>query len=221
MVRKVSLLAVILLFSCMCLWSAPETSGGTVGFVYGNQVSSIDFNVMPRVGMEFRDSENNVLIVSKTNGNVVVFDRISTLSPVREGDILESNGRQHTVFSRVSLSNALVGYGVSTILHPVRPIALAGLTYEGGRVFAAVGLETDVSFSKLWDNSFTFIEDGGVLGWCALGAFMTPSIGFVCSYGLSYRHYIGAFRWELGVSWLKGTGGFLQNQPFLGIGVSL
>lgn len=215
MTKKTILLLLVLLFATACTWCA------TVGYVYGNQVSSVDFDEPPKVGTMFKDSKNNVLIVSKSLENVVVFDRISTFSSVEEGSELTNEGRQHSIFARFSLKNALVGYSVSTVLHPVRPIVMAGFTFTTKRVFVSVGLEADVILSKLWDTSFTFVEDGGILGWCALGAFVYPTFSFACSYGIAYRHYIGAFRWELGVSWLRGTNSLLYRLSFLGLGVSI
>ncbi len=213
--RKALVLFLLLLVAVSGVWCA------TVGYVYGNQVSSVDFDVPPKVGTKFVDSNNNVLIVAKSLEKAVVFDRISTSSSVEEGSALIYKGRDHSVFARVSMANALVGYSVSTILHPIRPIVLAGFTYSTKRLFVSAGLEADVILSNLWDSSFTFIEDGGVLGWCTLGAFVLPSISFACSYGLAYRHYIGSFRWELGLSWLRGVGSLLYKTPYIGLGVSL
>lgn len=213
--RKALVLFLLLLVSVSSVWCA------TVGYVYGNQVSSVDFDVPPKVGAKFVDSNNNVLIVAKSLEKAVVFDRISTSSPVEEGSALTYKGRDHSVFARVSLANALVGYSVSTALHPVRPVVLVGFTYSTKRLFVSAGLEADVILSNLWDSTFTLIEDGGVLGWCTLGAFVLPSVAFACSYGVAYRHYIGSFRWELGASWLRGTGSILYKTPYIGLGVSI
>jgi len=213
--RKALVLFLLLLVAVSGVWCA------TVGYVYGNQVSSVDFDVPPKVGTKFVDSNNNVLIVAKSLEKSVVFDRISTSSSVEEGSALIYKGRDHSVFARVSMANALVGYSVSTVLHPIRPIVLAGFTYSTKRLFVSAGLEADVILSNLWDSSFTFIEDGGVLGWCTLGAFVLPSFSFACSYGVAYRHYIGSFRWELGLSWLRGVGSLLYKTPYIGLGVSL
>ena len=215
MVRKAFLLFLMFLATVSSVWCA------TIGYVYGNQVSSVDFDVPPKVGTVFKDSKNNVLIVAKSLEKAVVFDRISTSSPVEEGSALTYKGRDHSIFARVSLANALVGYSVSTALHPVRPVVSAGFTYSTKRLFVSAGFEADVILSNLWDSSFTFIEDGGVLGWCTLGAFVLPSVAFACSYGVAYRHYIGSFRWELGVSWLRGTGSILYKTPYIGLGVSI
>lgn len=215
MVRKAFLLFLMLLATVSSIWCA------TIGYVYGNQVSSVDFDVPPKVGTVFKDSRNNVLIAAKSLEKAVVFDRISTSSPVEEGSALTYKGRDHSIFARVSLANAIVGYSVSTVLHPVRPVVLAGFTYSTKRLFVSMGLEADVILSNLWDSTFTFIEDGGVLGWCTVGAFVLPSVSFACSYGLAYRHYIGSFRWELGVSWLRGTGSILYKTPYIGLGVSI
>lgn len=215
MVRKAFLLFLMLLATVSSVWCA------TIGYVYGNQVSSVDFDVPPKVGTKFVDSNNNVLIVAKSLEKAVVFDRISTSSSVEEGSALTYKGRDHSVFARVSLANALVGYSVSTALHPMRPVAMVGFTYSSRKVFVSVGLEADVILSNLWDSTFTLIEDGGVLGWCTLGAFVLPSFSFACSYGVAYRHYIGSFRWELGVSWLRGTGSILYKTPYIGLGVSI
>ena len=213
--RKALVLFLLLLVAVSGVWCA------TIGYVYGNQVSSVDFDVPPKVGTKFVDSNNNVLIVAKSLEKTIVFDRISTSSPVEEGSALTYKGRDHSVFARASMANALVGYSVSTVLHPVRPVVLAGFTYSTKRLFVSAGLEADVILSNLWDSSFTFIEDGGVLGWCTLGAFVLPSLSFACSYGVAYRHYIGSFRWELGLSWLRGTGSLLYKTPYIGLGVSL
>ncbi len=236
MTKKTFALLFLLLFSLSFVWCE------SIGYVYGNQVSSVDFEVLPKKGTMFKDSKNNVLIVEQSTENVVIFDRLSTRSKVEIGDSLKEKGRMHTIFARASLVNASIGYSFSTALYPIRPVFLCGFTFKSllslgssdststnsssssssvtNRIFVTAGFETDVLFSNLWDTSFTLVEDGGITGWCTVGAFVYPNIEFACSYGFSYRHYIGSFRWEVGLSCLRGVNLKYYNS-FVGIGVFL
>ena len=243
MTKKAVSLLVFILVSLSCIWSA------SVSYVYGNQVSSIDFEVPPRVGTMFKDSKNNVLIVANNSEKVVVFDRLSTNSKVEIGDNLKDEGRMHTFFARASFINASIvsiGYSFSTALYPIRPVLLCGFTFNPlvslgssnststnsstsngsssssstTRIFVTAGLETSVLFSNLWDTTFTLVEDGGINGWCTAGVFVYPNVEFACSYGFSYRHYIGSFQWEIGLSWLRSLT-FKYYTSFVGFGVFL
>jgi len=227
MAKKFFLLFVFFLFFSACIFSA------TVGYVYGNQISSVDFEELPKAGTVFKDSENNILVVGQSLENVVVFDKLSTHSKTKVGDTLIDNGRLHTIFVRASLHTATLGYSFTTSFYPLRPVVLGGFTFGKSatfRSYVALGLETHVLFSNLWDSSFTLVEDGGLNGWCTFGAFVYPQVGFACSYGIAYRHYIRQFSWELGVSWLRGiinykstgtTSTIKYNTTFIGIGICL
>ncbi len=235
MTKKTFAILLFILISLSCAWCA------SIGYVYKNQVSSIDFEVPPKAGTIFKDSKNNVLIVANSSENVVVFDRLSTNSKVEIGDNLKEKGRMHTIFARASFVNTSivsVGYSVSTALYPIRPVLLCGFTFKPllslgsfgsttastssstTKVFVTAGFETSFLFSTLWDTSFTLVEDGGINGWCTAGVFVYPNVEFACSYGFSYRHYIGSFQWEVGLSWLRSVS-LKYYTSFVGVGVFL
>ena len=218
--KRLVIFILILASSLSFVWS------DSVSFVYGNTVSSVDFQTLPKVGTVFKDENNNVLIVSSSNEKAVVFEKISTHSQVEVGSQLTRKGHQHLLFLRTSLNHTSLGYSISTSLYPLRPLVLTGVaysqknkTYEG--FYFTLGFESDIVLSKLWDTQFTLIEDGGITGWCTAGVLVKNAAYFVSSYGLSYRHYLGSFRWELGMSFLQGSYGFKFSSAFLGLGASL
>jgi hypothetical protein len=198
----------------------------TVSSVYNNVVASEDFNELPRVGTQFKDDKNNVLIVNSSSEKVVIFDKISTRLPVEVGSKLTYAGNQHLLFLRTSLNQTSLGWSVSTALYPLKPLVLTGVTYSFNYksfdgVYLTAGFETDVPLSKLWDTSFTLIEDGGIVGWCAAGILIKNNVAFVCTYGLSYRHFVGTFRWEVGYTCIESPNKLKYSSVFLGVGVSL
>lgn len=218
--KRLAVLVLILVSILNLAWSA------TVSSVYENIVASEDFEGLPKVGTQFKDDKNNVLIVNSNSEKVVVFDKISTRSPVEVGSKLTYSGHQHLLFLRASLNHVSLGWSFSTVLYPLKPLVLVGSafsfkykTFDG--VYVTAGFESDVVLSKLWNTSFTLIEDGGILGWCTAGILINKDISFVSCYGLSYRHFIGAFRWELGFSWVQASNNFKYYSPFVGVGVSL
>lgn len=218
--KRLAVLVLLLVSILSFAWSA------SVSFVYGNVVSSVDFQELPKVGMQFKDENNNILIVSKSNENVVVFDRISTRSNVEVGSKLTHHGNQNLLFLRASLNHVSLGWSVSTVLYPLKPLVLIGVafsfkskSYEG--VYLTAGFESDVVLSKLWDTHFTLIEDGGVTGWCTAGILLNKKVYFVSCYGLSYRHFINSFRWELGLSCIQVPNNLKHYSSFVGFGLSL
>ena len=219
MKKRLAVLVLILSFALSFVWSA------SVSFVYGNTVSSIDFEEFPKVGTVFKDEKNNVLIVNSSSEKAVVFDKISTRSTVEVGSELTNCSSQQLVFLRTSMNHTSIGYSRSTAFYPLRPVVLAGFaysltskSYDG--LYLTAGLESDVVLSKLWDTSFTLIEDGGVIGWCTAGILVKNGVSFVGSYGLAYRHYIGDIRWEAGYQWLQSSD-LKYSSGFLGVGMSL
>ncbi len=218
--KRLSVIVLILFSVLSFAWSA------SISYVYGNTVSSVDFEELPKVGTLFKDNNNNVLIVSNSSEKVVVFDRISTRSNIEVGSQLTSCGRQNLFFLRTSLNHASLGWSVSTNLYPLKPLVLTGAAFSFksnsfNGVYITVGFESDVVLSKLWNTHFTLIEDGGFTGWCTAGVLLKDSVSFVCCYGLSYRHFIGSFRWEVGLSWIQVPNGLKSYSPFVGVGVSL
>ena len=218
--KRLAVVILILVISLSFVWSA------SISYVYGNTVASVDFENLPKVGTIFKDDKNNVLIVSHSNEKAVVFEKISTHSQLEVGSPLTEKGRQQLLFLRASLNHTSLGYSLSTSLYPLRPLVLTGVayslknkTYDG--FYFTLGFESDIVLSKLWDTQFTLIEDGGFTGWFSAGILVKTSVYFVSSYGLSYRHYLGPFRWEVGMSFLQGSYGFKYSSTFLGLGVSL
>ncbi len=222
MIKRLALLVLILASSLSLVWSttAPKAS---INYVYGNSVASDTFEELPKVGTIFTDDKNNVLIVRDSNENVVVFDKISTRSTVEVGSTLTEKGLQKLLFLRASMNHAEVGYSMSTLLYPLKPLALSGVAYSKtfDGVYFTLGFESDVVLSKLWDSNFTLIEDGGITGWCTAGVLVKKGVTFACLYGLSYRHYIGTLRWELGYESLHASQELKYSSAFLGVGISL
>lgn len=218
--KRLAVLVLILASALSFVWS------DSISFVYGNSVSSVDFETLPKVGTVFKDEKNNVLIVSSSSEKAVVFDKISTRSSIEVGSQLTKKGLQQLLFLRGSMNHACLGYSLSTPLYPLKPLALTGIAYSSNFTsydgfYLTLGFETDVALSKLWDTSFTLIEDGGFTGWCTAGVLVKKSVCFCSAYGLSYRHYLGPFRWEIGISCLQGVYGFKYVSGFVGAGVSL
>ena len=233
MTKRLVILILILASVLSPAWSAStshaSTDYATIGYVYGNAVASVDFKELPSVGTLVIDEENNILIVRDSSEKAVIFDKISTRSSIKVGNRLASLGYQHIIFLRASLNHVSLGYSLSTVLYPLKPLALVGISYPtitsnalayDGAYFT-LGFESDVVLSRLWDTSFTLLEDGGIMGWCTAGVFVKDKVSFVICYGLSYRHFIGNFRWELGLSWVKGSNSIRYYSPFVGVGVSL
>ncbi len=218
--KRLSVVVLILLFVLNFAWCA------SISYVYGNTVSSVDFEELPKVGTLFKDNNNNVLIVSNSSEKIVVFDKISTRSNIEVGNQLTSYGRQNLVFLRVSLNHASLGWSVSTVLYPLKPLVLTGAVFSFksnsfNGFYITAGFESDVVLSKLWNTHFTLIEDGGFTGWCTAGVLLNDKVSFVSCYGLSYRHFIGSFRWEVGMSWIQVPNDTKYYSPFVGVGVSL
>ncbi len=218
--RRLAVLVLILVSVVALAYSA------SVGFVYGNSVSSVDFSELPKVGRVFKDEANNVLIVNSSTEKVVVFDKISTHSPIEVGSKLSYAGPQNLLFLRASLNQTSLGWSISTVLYPLKPLVLTGVaysfrtkTFDGGYITA--GFESDVPLSKLWDTGFTLIEEGGITGWVTAGILIKNKVSFVSNYGLSYRHFVGSFRWEIGFSCIESPNNLKYSSTFLGVGVSL
>ncbi len=218
--KRLTLLVLIFVSFLSCAWSA------SISFIYGNTVSSVDFKELPKVGTVFKDDNNNVLIVSKSTKNAVVFDKISTHSNMEVGSKLTKYGHQNLLFLRASLNHVSLGWSISTVLYPLKPLVLTGTAFSfNSKLFngfyLTAGFESDIVLSKLWSTNFTLIEDGGITGWCTAGILLSNNASFISCYGFSYRHFIGSFKWELGFSWIEVPNGLRYYSPFVGIGVSL
>lgn len=218
--KRLTLLVLVLISVLSFTW------GASISFIYGNTVSSVDFDELPKVGTKFKDENNNILIVSSSSEKVVVFDKISTRSTMEVGSKLSSYGHQNLLFLRGSLNHASLGWSISTVLYPLKPLVLAGAAYSFkaktfNGIYVTAGFESDIVLSKLWNTNFTLIEDGGITGWCTAGALFNNSVSFISCFGLSYRHFIGSFRWELGFSWIEVPNKLRFYSPFVGVGVSL
>ncbi|MBR2281293.1 MAG: hypothetical protein IJ863_01575, partial [Spirochaetales bacterium] len=123
-----------------------------------------------------------------------------------------------------SLGYSFASYSITAPTYPFCPVVLVGASYGdvlGSSVVALAGLDVMVPIARLWDSGNTFIENGKIIGWGAVGASFSSAVTFASGYGFSYRHNIGFFNWEVGASWLllSGIGGVFS--PYVGVGLSL
>ena len=81
------------------------------------------------------------------------------------------------------------------------------------------GIGVTFPIARLWDSSNTFIQNGKLASWCAAGVSIGSSVTFASTYGFAYRHSLGTFHWDLGVSWMYRTGTSNLASPYLGAGV--
>ena len=214
-VRRSALVFVFCIFLCCGLYA------GTVGYVYGNNVSSADMAGVPR-GQVCTDSDGNILITRKTAGDIVMFDRLVTRTAIQRGSELTERGPFISLTARGGLNNALVTFGMTTPLYPFSPIVMAGVTYgkeAGTTALVLAGAEVAVPLARLWDASNTFVVNGRFTGAGAVGVAIGSSVRFASCYSFGFRHSIGTFCWEAGFSWLKVSSNGSHWTPYAGIGV--
>ena len=192
--------------------------------MYGNSISSDDFEDIPAKGQIYTDENGNVLAVRNVYGNVVAFDKLISRNDYTVGSALNERACLKSIGVHASLYNAFVDFSVSTTLYPFYPIAMVGVDYRNPSqlaFLALAGIGTSANLASLWDLGITFIENGKIKAWCALGAEIGTSISFACSYGVTYSHNIGSFRWEVGVCDLCAIGRADELSACLGLGVDL
>lgn len=204
-----------------CILLCCSLYAGTVGYVYGNNVSSADMGYVPR-GQVYTDPDGNILITRKTTGDIVMFDRLVTRTAIQRGSELTKRGPFVSVTARGGLNNALVTFGMTTPLYPFSPIVMAGVTYgkeAGTTALVLAGAEVAVPLARLWDATNTFVVNGRFIGEGAIGVAIGSSVSFASCYGFGYRHSIGTFCWEAGFSWLRVSATKSLWTPYAGIGV--
>lgn len=213
MVKKVLLFAAVLL-------SLFSLEAASVSYVYRNNISSIDFDEKPKKGILYSPGNGSLLITSGTAGDAVLFDKIYTAKQdIKAGDKLVKKGRAFHLGVEATLRNAFVRATLSTGLYPLNLTALCGTTFSG-RPFAGAGLDVFVPLSLLFSTKFTLLEDASVNGWCTLGASFKP-VEFSVLWGVTYRHFIKRFYWEVGVGNMNSVSQKNSLSPVFGLGVLL
>lgn len=192
------------------------------------------------------------------NYTVVEFDKLISRSGYQEGSELRRRGAVQSVYAVVGLNHSLLGYSFTSFLYPFYPVVMVGAGYDipglnfsvasGVDVLALAGVAVAVPIARMWDFDNTFIENGKISGYFAAGVAVPAfadavsssastslsDVTFAMSYGVSYRHNIGHFRWEVGVFWLYkygatiGGGGSTGSSgagakisPYIGFGVDI
>ena len=218
--RKSILISLLLFVFMECAFC------GSITYVYGNSISSVDIGDDYGRGQVFTDSSSNVLVLKRIyrndEGPVAVFDKLISRGPYRRNDVLVPRGALNSITMTGSLDSALISWNMTTSLYPVQPLAVVGVTYGKDSDFgflALAGAKVNVPLARLWDVGNTFIVNGKLSGWGAAGIGIGSSVTFACSFGFSYRHNAGSFSWELGASWLSVLGKTSALSPYLGIGV--
>lgn len=196
---------------------------GNLDYVFGNNLSSVSFEEKPSAGSVFCDENGNVLIARRYPSDATVFDIRYSKGPYERGCSLTSRGPVNTIGIMGGTKFALASYSVTTSWYPLEPLAVAGIDYSSGGVSALVGagFRIVVPLANLWDAQFTMIQNGKFTGWCALGADIGSSVNFASIWGISYRHNLSSFYWELGYSRLDRPSALKVSSPYLGIGVDL
>ena len=213
--RRISVALLFCLVLCCTLYA------GTVGYVYGNNVSSADMGDVAR-GQVFTDPDGNILIARKTAGDIVMFDRLVSVGEIRKGSSLEERGPLFTVTAWGGLNHALASFGMTTPLYPFSPVVMAGVTYgreTGTLALVLAGAEVAVPLARLWDSGSTLVRNGKFTGTGAVGVAIGSSVLFASCYSFGYRHNIGTFCWEAGASWLRASDSISLWTPYAGIGV--
>jgi len=229
-------LALVALLSIAVL----SLGASSITFVYGSNISSIDMDEDVGNGQIFTDESGNVLAVksvlrdvpygAKEPGDVVLFDKIISKGPYEVGSTLTRRGPLHSIGAFVGMYHFLAGYSFSCGLYPVYPVVMGGVGYDLGSVFSGgsfsftgalvmAGIGVTFPIARLWDSSNTFIQNGKLASWCAAGVSIGSSVTFASTYGFAYRHSLGTFHWDLGVSWMYRTGTSNLASPYLGAGV--
>ena len=214
--RKLTAVLVIAMVLCFSLHA------GTVGYVYGNNISSVDMDGASR-GQVYRDEGGNVLIVRKVSADVVMFDKLMSRAAYLRGSGLVRRGPVFTITAGGGMNHALARFSMTTAIYPFSPLAMAGVTYGkagGNMVLALAGVDVTVPLARLWDSGNTFIENGKFVGYGTAGAAIGKEVKFASCYGLCYRHNLGFLCWEAGFSWLSILGMSTIWTPYAGVGVS-
>lgn len=213
--RKAAAVIAIALLCC-------QLFAGTVRYVYGSSISSDDFETLPKKGQLFEDDNRSVLAVRDISNGVVVFDKLISRGSSAVGDLLSPRGAIKSLTLRATLDYSVLSFSLSSV-YPLELSFSAGVDYRksGIAVFVLSGARTGVCLSRLWDTSNTFIRNGRLVAWCEVGAQVYDSVAFAVSYGTSYCHNIGSFRWELGFSNLSVLGRESSSALCLAVGVDI
>lgn len=192
------------------------------------------------------------------NYTVVEFDKLISRSGYQEGSELRRRGAVQSVYVVAGLNHSLLGYSFTSFLYPLYPVVMVGAGYDipglnfsassGVDVLALAGVAVAVPIARMWDFDNTFIENGKISGYFAAGVAVPvfadavsssastslSDVTFAMSYGVSYRHNIGHFRWEVGVFWLYEYGATVgvvgsigssgvgaKISPYIGFGVDI
>lgn len=211
-------IAVSILLTLICI----PLFAGSIRYVYGNSISSNDFSEPPKIGDLFISDCGNVLAVKALYEDIVVFDKLITRGPYRNGDELVARKALNSMSLLGTLDFAIATYGLSTRMYPLSPMAVVGVDYRNGlSALVMAGVRIHVCLAGLWDGMSTFIQNGKVNAWCALGSSISSEVDFACTYGVTYSHNIGMFRWEAGVSDLEVLGKPNSFGFCLGLGVDV
>ena len=210
---------VVSLLSCLVLCCS--LYAGTVGYVYGNNISSADMAGVAR-GHVYTDSDGNILITRKTAGEIVMFDILVSRTGIQKGSELTGRSSFKTLSAWGGLNHTVASFSMTTGLYPFNPIVMVGVTYgneTGTMALILAGAEVVVPLARLWDSSNTLIRNGKFTGSGAVGVGMGSSTMFASNYCFGYRHNIGTFCWEAGFSWLRLSDSISVWTPYAGIGV--
>ena len=204
-----------------CLALCCSLSAGTVGYVYGNNVSSADMAGVAR-GQVYTDPDGNILITRKTAGEIVMFDILVSRTGIQKGAELTSRGPFMTVTARGGINHTLASFSMTIPLYPFNPIVMVGVSYgkeTGTKALVLAGAQVIVPLARLWDSSGTLIRNGKFTGTGAIGAAFGSPTMFACCYSFGYMHNIGTFCWEAGFSWLRLSDYVSVWTPYAGVGV--
>lgn len=211
-------LAVSILVALFCI----PLFAGSIRYAYGNNISSDDFESLPLVGSIYTDDSDNVLAVRFVRDNIVAFDMLMTKGPYHIGSELSPRAAVTSVGLYGTPGFAYGSYSRTTALYPLSPLAVLGVKYRNGvSALALAGVKVHVCLADLWDASSTLIQNGKVVSWCAVGASLASSIDFACTYGVTFSHNIGTFRWEAGIADLEVLGQPGIFSFCLGMGVDI
>ena len=194
----------------------------SITYIYGNSISSSDFEVIPKRGQVYTDGNSNLLIVKAIYDDVISFDKLISVAPYERNSVLTERSALNSISLYGGLGHSIVSYSLTTPFYPFEPLAAAGISYGkdfGVRALVMAGARANAVLANLWDTSNTFIENGKISGWGAAGISIGSSVTFAASYGFSYRHNIGFFNWELGWFWLALPSVAVKGSPYLGIGM--
>ena len=204
------------------LAAALPVLANSITYIYGNSISSTDFDEMPKRGQIYEDENSNLLIVKAIYDDVLSFDKLISVAPYERNSVLTERSALNSISLYGGLGHSLVSYSLTTPFYPFAPVAVAGISYGkafGVRALVMAGVRADAVLANLWDTTNTFIENGKISGWGAAGISIGQSVTFAASYGFSYRHNIGFFSWELGYFWLALPSVAVKGSPYLGIGM--